>query len=94
MEAVRQALERERRRANASRALKKVIGPPHYVLIKALCSTYRKAAGEDPSCVVDRTTGRAVPNKFTDFVLECFHAFCDGEEPSLDTIREVLYPHA
>jgi hypothetical protein len=94
MEAVRQAIERELRKANASRALKKVIGPPHYVLINSLRSVYREAAGKEPSCVVDRVTLRAVPSKFTDFISDCFRTFCDGEEPSLDTIREVLYPHA
>ena len=93
MENVRQMVWRELRLANAARALKGKLGPPDHVLVEALKGVYRDGFGKEPGVATDRETGRVVPNKFTNFVSDVFRAFCDGESPSLDTIRRGLAHH-
>jgi hypothetical protein len=93
MEDFRQMVWRELRLANAAGALKGKLGPPDHVLVKALKGVYRDGSGKEPGVAADRVTGRVVPNKFTNFVSDVFRAFCDGESPSLDTIRRGLAHH-
>jgi len=88
---VRDMVERERCHASAALSMKRWLGPPDYALVKALAGVYRAAAGKElPSAVVHRVTGQIVRNGFADFVLSVFSALCDGEPPSLDTIRRAV----
>lgn len=92
---IKDMVEQERRRANAAQTLKKRLGPPNYVFVKALLKVYREASGRAAWATNDRTLRRLVPNAFTDFVVDVFLAFCDGEDPpSLDTIKRAISPHS
>ncbi len=90
MSANHHAVEVEIRLANSAYMMT-TFGPPDHVFIKTLVGVYRDAAGEaPPSFVVDRENGHIVRNRFTDFVLDAFRALCDGEPPSLDTVRRAV----